>query len=144
MSHYDCKECHQDPVSGHAPDCQRGKAMDELIAGDADLYDVPLVQSLTEKSVRAAEMAILYRRGGCGLDADILRMFSEAMGQAADYIASARIKGDKGRENPAERPHDYERGKADAIAAIVKWLRGQKTYWPSDIADAIEAGEPWK
>lgn len=40
MSHYDCKECHQDPVSGHAPDCSRGRAMDDLIAGDADLYDV--------------------------------------------------------------------------------------------------------
>lgn len=24
---------------------------------------------------------------------------------------------------------------------IVVWLRNQKTYWPSDIADAIERGE---
>ena len=89
MGHYDCKECHQDPVSGHAPDCSRGNT---------------LSTRLTEASVHAAEMAIMYRRGGCSLDANILRLFSEIMGQAADEIASARIKGDKDRENPVERP----------------------------------------
>ncbi len=31
-----------------------------------------------------------------------------------------------------------------AIAEVVAWLRTQKTYWPSDIADAIEAGEQRK
>ena len=38
MGHYDCKECHRDPVSGHEQDCSRGKEMDRLIRTDADLY----------------------------------------------------------------------------------------------------------
>ena len=111
MSHYDCKECHQDPVSGDAPDCTRGKALSSRLA---------------EAAVHAAEMAILYRRGEANYDADALRSFSELMGDAADEIASARIKGDKDRENPVERLRTVLRWIADA--AYVDHQSGNENF----------------
>ena len=94
MSHYDCKECHRDPVSGHTPDCTRGKVLSSRLA---------------EAAIHAAQLAILYQRGEANYDADALRSFSELKAAAADEIASARIKGDKDRENPDNRPHEIER-----------------------------------
>lgn len=90
MSHYDCKECHQDPVSGHAPDCSRGKAMDELIRGDADLYDVPVDIGIP----------------------------------ISGEHASARIMGDKDRENPVERPRPASRDGTTPEAHGTSSLRG--------------------
>jgi hypothetical protein len=70
-------------------------------------------------SVHAAEMAILYRRGGVGLDADALRSFSEVMGVAADYIASAMIKGDKDMTNTCETTES-------ATVRYINHLRGHE------------------
>lgn len=63
MGHYDCKECHQDPVSGHAPDCTRGKAMDELIRMDADLYDAPLDSGFTPANIEDARWLVANMPG---------------------------------------------------------------------------------
>ena len=66
--------------------------------------EVPdLVSSLTSMSVHAAEMAILYRRGGAGLDADALRSFSDVMGAAAVFMG----KRDAQIELLTELAHQY-------------------------------------
>lgn len=63
MGHYDCKECHRDPVSGHAQDCSRGKAMAKLIRMDADLYDVPLDSGFTPANIEDAEWLVANMPG---------------------------------------------------------------------------------
>ena len=50
MSHYDCKECHQDPVSGHAPDCSRGKAKNNLITNPSPAYVKSLYAEIKDTS----------------------------------------------------------------------------------------------
>lgn len=109
MSHYDCKECHRDPVSGHAQDCSRGRAMDRLIRDDACLYDAPLDSAFSAENVEDAEW--LWANLPVGV-----RKFHEMPTHARALVchvvarfrlraaASARIKGDKDRGNPVERP----------------------------------------
>ena len=73
----------------------RTKAMDELIAGDADLYDAPA--------------AWLYDFGG--FRAAYIKRHEDLVEDGypeTPLYASARIKGDKDRENPVERPHEPE------------------------------------
>ena len=79
----------------------KAKAMDALIAGDADLYDVPPLGGL----VTAAKVVV----GIWGVDRkrDAGRM-DKAIHRLSSAIASARIKGDKDRSIQSSAPTEPE------------------------------------
>lgn len=124
MSHYDCKECHQDPVSGHAPDCTRGKAMDDLIAGDADLYDVQRGAMTPEQCVMVCPQCEGEGTYADGLDeaaCSTICTHCESNGWIVDVhsyeYASARIKGDKDRATQSSAPNEAER-----LRTVLQWI----------------------
>jgi hypothetical protein len=101
----------------------RTKALDELIAGDADLYDVPVTQADRDAA------AFLVKCGAPGLGNGNKVMASEIVGKLHDNyevaqafarhrIASARITGDKDRRvSQSSAPTDAK------IKALVEAVR---------------------
>jgi len=105
----------------HDPDCEtlqaavRTEAMDALIVGDADLYDIAGGAMTPEQCVMVCPQCEGEGTYADGLDeaacsATCTRC--ESNGWIVDVhsfnYASARIKGDKDGENPVERPHEPE------------------------------------
>ena len=84
-----------------AAEADRTKAMDELIAGDADLYDVPETIPLAWRYERKSNGTVV-------VEAPNNRWASTSGWTETPLYASARITGDKDRENPVERPHEPE------------------------------------
>lgn len=100
----------------------RTKAMDELIAGDADLYDVPpSFESEPSAPIPANVIEQFARDLECGDFGNVNGALNSRMccnghmcgcrgSTVGEYLAyelrtaSARIKRDKDRENPVERP----------------------------------------
>ncbi len=96
-----------DPEDWGSTPATRAAVLDELIAGDADLYDANTWYSQAQldeiKRFARHDRDCSSRKGiykdaacDCGFEA------------ASAPIASARIKGDKDRENPVERPQPLE------------------------------------
>lgn len=165
MAHYDCKECHQDPVSGHAPDCARGKAMDEMIAGDAGLYEVPpsfesdptapIPANVIEQFARDLECGdfgnvndALNSRMCC--DGQMCGCRGSTVGEYLAYelrTASARIKGDKDRTTQSSAPNEVERLRTVlqyiADAAYVHHQGGNENfeYLQGIARDGLKAGD---
>jgi len=139
MAHYDCKECHQDPVSGHAPDCTRGKAMDELIAGDADLYGFP--QAFNGCT------CMCHRRQGvrhffpcCGPGAITKEWLKQAVEREGEAEVGAGFAGDP--PNEVERLRTVLQWIADT--AYVHHQSGNENFehLQSIARDALSRGEP--
>ena len=89
----------------HDPDCEtlqaavRTEAMDALIAGDADLYDVSDDVAMAAKVVVGTWTMNRNRE---------TERMDKAIHRLSVAIASTRIKGDKDRGNPVERPREPE------------------------------------
>ena len=97
----------------------RTKAMDELIAGDADLYNVraATLQAAADVVLHSLACSICLEINHCKCDTSKswsagpcqppTDKLAEAILELGNHpIAYARIKGDKDRENPVERPHE--------------------------------------
>jgi hypothetical protein len=83
------------------PITARRKAMDELIAGDVDLYDAPEATLLAWRYECMSVGIVVVETPGN-------RWASTIGWTEISRYASARIKGDKDRENPVERPQPLE------------------------------------
>lgn len=122
---HDTGELHRQDCGAHGmsfpcPACARNDAIDALIAGDADLYDVPGGAMTPEQCVMVCPQCDGEGTYSDGLDdaaCSTTCSRCESNGWIVDVhsfeYASARIKGDKVRENPDERPHRDDAARLD-------------------------------
>ena len=96
--------------------------MDELIRGDADLYGLPVDSGFEQENIEDAEWLVANLPGTRRFHdmptyerALVCHVVARFRLRA---IASARIMGDKDRENPVERPRPALEPSEDVVEAL--------------------------
>lgn len=124
----------------------RQTALDELIAGDADLYD-PNGEHIANAAMDTFMYSIQQAGGfkkimeSMNYSSRIRSMMWLAVQQHTKHLtASARIKGDKDRETPVERPQAEQFAENAKSSPEVKALVGAVKWYAEQAAGCRKIG----